>query len=223
MSHSQFHSTKLFILRHAWLNLWDKHMTTGRINQVTLVERERLEGGQKTKKRIPPSSLLTHRHPLFLTPPIQPVRVEPVEKRWLDMICWISFLNQPTWQHLTEKFDENSPCLAAWCHHPIASLSFFPRTRHCKVFAQFAESVLRWKFQLARSHRFRRLLVRWLLPSVWYHQFSWRINTHEFFFCSQRKMQRRARESPERRFESLTPWRSVANTRTRQQSRFISR
>ena len=36
MSHSQFHSTKLFILRHAWLNLWDKHMTTGRINQVTI-------------------------------------------------------------------------------------------------------------------------------------------------------------------------------------------
>ena len=37
MSHSQFHSTNLFILRHAWLNLWDKHMTTGRINQVTIV------------------------------------------------------------------------------------------------------------------------------------------------------------------------------------------
>ena len=35
MSHPQFHSTKLLILRHAWLNLWDKHMTTGRINQVT--------------------------------------------------------------------------------------------------------------------------------------------------------------------------------------------
>ena len=33
MSHSQFRSKKL-ILRHAWLNLWDKHMTTGRINQV---------------------------------------------------------------------------------------------------------------------------------------------------------------------------------------------
>ena len=27
---------KVFILRHAWLNLWDKHMTTGRINQVTI-------------------------------------------------------------------------------------------------------------------------------------------------------------------------------------------
>ena len=37
MSHSQFHCIKSFILRHAWLNLWDKHMTTGRINQVTIV------------------------------------------------------------------------------------------------------------------------------------------------------------------------------------------
>ena len=35
MSHSQFHRIDLFILRHAWLNLWDKHMTTGRINQVS--------------------------------------------------------------------------------------------------------------------------------------------------------------------------------------------
>jgi hypothetical protein len=26
MSHSQFHSIELFILRHAWLNLWDKRM-----------------------------------------------------------------------------------------------------------------------------------------------------------------------------------------------------
>ena len=28
---------RLLILRHAWLNLWDKHMTTGRINQVTTI------------------------------------------------------------------------------------------------------------------------------------------------------------------------------------------
>ena len=40
MSHSQFHRMK-FILRHAWLNLWDKHMTTGRINQVACVGRSR--------------------------------------------------------------------------------------------------------------------------------------------------------------------------------------
>ena len=39
MSHSQFHSIKVFTLRHAWLNLWDKHMTTGRINQITILHR----------------------------------------------------------------------------------------------------------------------------------------------------------------------------------------
>lgn len=39
MSHSQFHRL-LLKLRHAWLNLWDKHMTTGRINQVTISERK---------------------------------------------------------------------------------------------------------------------------------------------------------------------------------------
>ena len=33
MSYLQFKSV-IFILRHAWLNLWDKHMTTGRINQI---------------------------------------------------------------------------------------------------------------------------------------------------------------------------------------------
>ena len=38
MSLSQFHRIKWFILRHAWLNLWDKHMTTGRINQVTYAD-----------------------------------------------------------------------------------------------------------------------------------------------------------------------------------------
>jgi hypothetical protein len=43
MSHSQFHSTNLFILGHAWLNLWDKHMTTGRINQVTTFPLRRLQ------------------------------------------------------------------------------------------------------------------------------------------------------------------------------------
>jgi hypothetical protein len=37
MSCTQFHRIKMFILRHAWLNLWNKHMTTGRINQVTFV------------------------------------------------------------------------------------------------------------------------------------------------------------------------------------------
>jgi hypothetical protein len=46
MSHSQFHSTNLFILRHAWLNLWDKHMTTGRINQVTTFQIHQILGSE---------------------------------------------------------------------------------------------------------------------------------------------------------------------------------
>ena len=65
MSHSQFHSIKLFTLRHAWLNLWDKHMTTGRINQITIVQRmasffelwtlqiRRYEEAHRTKKEKP--------------------------------------------------------------------------------------------------------------------------------------------------------------------------
>lgn len=34
MSRTQFHSSILLKLRHAWLNLWNEHMTTGRINQI---------------------------------------------------------------------------------------------------------------------------------------------------------------------------------------------
>ena len=41
MSRSQFQS-KRFILRHAWLNLWDKRMTTGRINQVAILTTQAL-------------------------------------------------------------------------------------------------------------------------------------------------------------------------------------
>ena len=39
MSRSQFQSNR-FILRHAWLNLWDERMTTGRINQVAIFPRK---------------------------------------------------------------------------------------------------------------------------------------------------------------------------------------
>ena len=34
LSPSQFHLLNRYELRHAWLNLWDEHMTTGRINQI---------------------------------------------------------------------------------------------------------------------------------------------------------------------------------------------
>ena len=53
MSHSQFHSIDLFILRHAWLNLWDKHMTTGRINQVSYFELLLLQQRRSTSRRRP--------------------------------------------------------------------------------------------------------------------------------------------------------------------------
>ena len=52
MSRSQFHSIKLFILRHAWLNLWDKHMTTGRINQVTVLSGYCRAHSQKTPRDV---------------------------------------------------------------------------------------------------------------------------------------------------------------------------
>ena len=48
MSCTQFHCIKMFILRHAWLNLWDKHMTTGRINQVTTIKWEVSKITQRT-------------------------------------------------------------------------------------------------------------------------------------------------------------------------------
>ena len=36
MSHSQFHSIKSFILRHAWLNLWDKRMLLAESTRLLL-------------------------------------------------------------------------------------------------------------------------------------------------------------------------------------------
>ena len=57
MSHSQFHSTNLFILRHAWLNLWDKHMTTGRINQVTISVCTRIRNPQVQHRYRRPKTL----------------------------------------------------------------------------------------------------------------------------------------------------------------------
>jgi hypothetical protein len=50
MSCTQFHCIKMFILRHAWLNLWDKHMTTGRINQVTTIKWTATRPTQRTTR-----------------------------------------------------------------------------------------------------------------------------------------------------------------------------
>ena len=54
MSHSQFRSKKL-ILRHAWLNLWDKHMTTGRINQVEYQVESIVDAPEVIRRKYPRS------------------------------------------------------------------------------------------------------------------------------------------------------------------------
>ena len=41
------------VLRHAWLNLWDKHMTTGRINQVSRAEFKRGAGRAWARADVP--------------------------------------------------------------------------------------------------------------------------------------------------------------------------
>ena len=38
------------VLRHAWLNLWDKHMTTGRINQITEERRVNSQWRNKSQR-----------------------------------------------------------------------------------------------------------------------------------------------------------------------------
>ena len=70
MSRSQFQS-KRFILRHAWLNLWDERMTTGRINQVAIFLQllDQLE--------IKPSSMHTNDlHLHTLTKPLNPRQLQ---------------------------------------------------------------------------------------------------------------------------------------------------
>ena len=42
---------KSFILRHAWLNLWDERMTTGRINQVAILGVVRVIGNGRRSDR----------------------------------------------------------------------------------------------------------------------------------------------------------------------------
>ena len=69
MSCTQFHCIKMFILRHAWLNLWDKHMTTGRINQVTTNQMNRKDNYSAYRPIIKMNLLLPPRVslPILLT------------------------------------------------------------------------------------------------------------------------------------------------------------
>ncbi len=85
MSHSQFHSTNLFILRHAWLNLWDKHMTTGRINQVTTFPfPPSYSPPLRWLSRVSRSSSTSQNNQTRLQP-LQSVRPHKHQRYWLDM------------------------------------------------------------------------------------------------------------------------------------------
>ena len=90
MSLSQFHSIELFILRHAWLNLWDKHMTTGRINQVCKrkTEKKRKRAQQQAGSRpLPP-------------PPSFPIKKE---KKIRSLFFSVAFQTPPERGFLQQK------------------------------------------------------------------------------------------------------------------------
>jgi hypothetical protein len=186
MSHSQFHSTKLFILRHAWLNLWDKHMTTGRINQVTLVEKRTWnttwsdQGGGSLPFPLP-STIFSI--PLLVTH----CSKSRTEGSVLCLVEWpIKLLTQlavkSSW-HLKNTMIITLSFVVV-CYHPIASLSFFLEQGIAKKRkpVYFAKPVLRWKFQLSSHTVSGGYWSEGCSRVVLYDLFSWRINTHEFFF-----------------------------------------
>ena len=98
MSHSQFHSTNLFILRHAWLNLWDKHMTTGRINQVTTCTTSGRSLLRPTRTHHPNSTLSAFggrrfRSQAVLIAPINSIQKSPLQ-------CTIAFYRSVLADHM---------------------------------------------------------------------------------------------------------------------------
>jgi hypothetical protein len=145
MSHSQFHSTKLFILRHAWLNLWDKHMTTGRINQVTLVPKKQAE------KICILSVCFLVSSPLLNTS----LRSGSEEVLWIDRPSSFTKMTiQQQW--MTNAGKMNSLLCSLFALHPIASLFFFPRSEHWKIKFFKAKPLVEDPFD--QLHRFRRIL-----------------------------------------------------------------
>ena len=131
MSHSQFHSTKLFILRHAWLNLWDKHMTTGRINQVTSLKKEKIASSrnrtQEERATVNRLSFLFFRRQSFQENVAIPPK-RPGQEVVSSLICLCETCTTNAWRHgeclLHRHFSQISCC---------QSLIFFPSTEHWKI------------------------------------------------------------------------------------------
>lgn len=174
MSHSQFHSTKLFILRHAWLNLWDKHMTTGRINQVTLVKKK-----NRNKKMTDRSRALSKKYSILFffvtrttTKNCRPgsgsvIRYDSVYSKEMFSLLQHMFVTI-----IRSQLDKKSPSLSVICHeHPIAkSLVFFPGIEHWRN--QISQSQLLGGSSIQVDHVKKRLLTQRLLPIVLYERYS---------------------------------------------------
>jgi hypothetical protein len=134
MSHSQFHSIKLFILRHAWLNLWDKHMTTGRINQVTLVKRN--------KNRQRPKSLSFS--PFFFVTTSSTSWTRGSEEVLLG--DRLTFYRKPYCNNIQSKPRNWIPCSDHYLRNILLPVFiFFPELEHWKI--NFSKPNPWWKIQ----------------------------------------------------------------------------
>ena len=86
---------KVLILRHAWLNLWDKRMTTGRINQVNIF----------THDTNTLTSLSTHLHHIYILLPHPCFYTQTWKIGTYDE--WYVYLHPPfidSWKKKTNKY-----------------------------------------------------------------------------------------------------------------------
>ena len=84
MSHSQFHSIDLFILRHAWLNLWDKRMLLAESTRLLSLKQKNRYMSTRKRTLTGTFQMLTENHISwchFIEEMESPVNDEPVVRR----------------------------------------------------------------------------------------------------------------------------------------------
>ena len=91
---------RLLILRHAWLNLWDKHMTTGRINQVTILRPR-----------------LTHKWENHRSYPMPKQRVEV-------LLGWLHHREDDEQRRISKTAWPRGELAVSFTPHPVASSEF---------------------------------------------------------------------------------------------------
>ena len=135
MSHSQFQS-RIFILTHAWLNLWDERMTTGRINQIIIIRR-RFSSSRSVEIIY---STHSHNNNNFQSMPIE-----------------ISFTNRN--QTLSESYLKDWSRISKPFHSKITRPWGIPQFQRPEAFTSSTWSFTKVKFQ-ANQHQNTR---KWLL------------------------------------------------------------